>query len=249
MKLDYLGAGYPLFYNWLKCCILLLLILLLGSEGYNLITNYYGTDCNKPDTCKLNYVTIFSLANKTSRHDQYKIQTRLFSITYILTMITLMIFRKIQRRINSEVDQNQLTPSDYTIIVKNIPIGLKNFNYIEELKSLFEKCALNGDPVNIMKINLIYDVSKLNKVDKEMDIAINEKKKVLKKNGFRLNSSEIQRLDYEFENLKDKKTFICKDMKDNYKDFIGIALISLETEQGFIIRKINKFSIFIVILF
>ena len=237
MKLEYLGAGYPLFYNWLKCCIILLVILFIGSEGYNLITNYYGNDCKSDNNgdatiCKLNYVTKFTLANKLSNLEQYKMQTRLCAISYGLIMITLMIFRKIQRKINVEIDQHQLTPSDYTIIVKNIPVGLKNFNYTEEIRALFETSAVPGENIHIQKINLIYDISDILKIDKEMDSAIASKKEALKKNGFRINHVDIQKLDYEFELLKEKKALVCKEMRDEYKNFIGIALISLANEQG-----------------
>jgi hypothetical protein len=36
----------------------------------------------------------------------------------------LMLFRRSQRHINAKIDEEQLTPADYTIIVKNIPRDL-----------------------------------------------------------------------------------------------------------------------------
>ena len=42
MKLDFLGAGYPLFYNWMKYCIYILIVFLLTSGMFNIMSNYYG---------------------------------------------------------------------------------------------------------------------------------------------------------------------------------------------------------------
>jgi hypothetical protein len=46
----------------------------------------------------------------------------------ILIMIILIFFRKSQREIYERIDATSTTPSDYTLIVKNIPKGLK-INY------------------------------------------------------------------------------------------------------------------------
>jgi hypothetical protein len=36
-------------------------------------------------------------------------------------MIILLIFRKNQKKLDSEIDEKYQTPADFTIIVKNIP--------------------------------------------------------------------------------------------------------------------------------
>ncbi len=58
--------------------------------------------------------------------------------TFIVIMIVLLIFRKYQKEIDIECDKSEITPSDYTIFVKDIPLK-DNFNYKENLKKFFEK--------------------------------------------------------------------------------------------------------------
>lgn len=53
-----------------------------------------------------------------------------------------MVFRKQQREIDIEIDEQHFFSSDYTILVKNIPLGadnLKNNDYDEDLKDYFNK--------------------------------------------------------------------------------------------------------------
>ena len=255
MKLDYLGAGYPLFYNWLKCCIFLLFLLFIGTF-YDLLTNYYGNDCidandkgNNPNACIKNFVTIFTLANKKNSRYNHRNQIYINVALYVFCMITLMIFRKIQRKVNATIDQNQLTPSDYTIIVKNIPIGIENFDYIEEIKKIIENSAVKDDSIKVMKINLVYDISEIIKIDKKIEFNLTKKKDILKKNGFDYDHKIIRLLNKEFDNLKKDKKQTCEDMILNYKKFVGIALVSLETEQRFYKknnRKIFTFDLFLI---
>ena len=42
INLDFLGAGYPLFYNWMRYCIYILAIFFLSSGVFNLFSNFYG---------------------------------------------------------------------------------------------------------------------------------------------------------------------------------------------------------------
>ena len=41
LDLAYLGSGYPLYFYYLKFCALILIVLLLSSGGYNLVTNFF----------------------------------------------------------------------------------------------------------------------------------------------------------------------------------------------------------------
>lgn len=83
-------------------------------------------------------------------------------VCVVLVMIVLMIFRKSQRTIDRDIDDALCTPSDFTIIVKNIPKGL-NCDYEKELRDIFTHKAVRDDkgrPVvmNVKKINLVYNI-------------------------------------------------------------------------------------------
>ncbi len=43
--LSVLGPGFPLYFAFIKNCILILAILLFSTGLYNIISNEYGTDC------------------------------------------------------------------------------------------------------------------------------------------------------------------------------------------------------------
>ena len=44
-QLSFLGAGFPLFYNYVKYCIMILFLQILIASGYDLWTNIYGNYC------------------------------------------------------------------------------------------------------------------------------------------------------------------------------------------------------------
>ena len=45
IKLSFYGAGYPLFFTFLKYCIFILITLFLIPGIFNIITNYASNDC------------------------------------------------------------------------------------------------------------------------------------------------------------------------------------------------------------
>jgi hypothetical protein len=66
-------------------------------------------------------------------------------LTTISIMVMLIFFRISQRNLNKEIDELNCTPSDFTIVVYNIPLGLDD-NYIENLKNVFIKALdLNSE--------------------------------------------------------------------------------------------------------
>lgn len=49
-SLNFLGSGYPLFYNFIIYCIFILFALFMISGGYSLLTNYLGNFCIADET-------------------------------------------------------------------------------------------------------------------------------------------------------------------------------------------------------
>lgn len=135
-----------------------MLILLFCISGvFNIVTNYLGNFCATPEEdmkqvsklpgrklgeeqqaeCHYNWAHIFSMANKKDRPEFISIQAYLNLAVSFAIMMSLMLFRRSQRQIDIEIDASQATPSDYTIMVKNIP-KMRKENYEEYLKKLFE---------------------------------------------------------------------------------------------------------------
>jgi len=119
IELSFLGAGYPLFFNYLKFCIKVLLISFLVSGLFNLYTNSKGGDCltvqaivhnylpnvakptaaqiaavlAKQNLCELNWMSKFSLANKHTANAEQVLQESLNLLTIVATIFFLQYFR------------------------------------------------------------------------------------------------------------------------------------------------------------
>eukprot|EP00828_Plagiopyla_frontata_P033633 TRINITY_DN43666_c0_g1_i1.p3 TRINITY_DN43666_c0_g1~~TRINITY_DN43666_c0_g1_i1.p3 ORF type:complete len:113 (-),score=24.28 TRINITY_DN43666_c0_g1_i1:10-348(-) len=104
--------------------------------------------------------------------------------TAVILSIVLFLFRYQSRRIDETIDGLLCTPSDYTIIIKNIP---KVKNIKQELRKLLEVPVVtnngntkdNKDDVqlHISKINLCYNLDKLLFFDNQIENLVNDKKK------------------------------------------------------------------------
>ena len=53
-ELKFMGSGFPLFYNFIFYCLLMLVTVFVIAGGYNIYTSYQGTFCSVPDTFGLN---------------------------------------------------------------------------------------------------------------------------------------------------------------------------------------------------
>lgn len=45
MVFSFLGSGYPLYFNFIKCCLMIVGILFLTSGQYQLVSNLTSSDC------------------------------------------------------------------------------------------------------------------------------------------------------------------------------------------------------------
>ena len=98
----------------------------------------------------------------------------------ICNVIILECFRRSSRFINIEIDEIQLTPSDYTITVKNIPTGLK-LDYKANLKNIFENYAIQDSsfPIVVEKVVLVYNITDIIEMEEELKDLVEKKKKQL----------------------------------------------------------------------
>ena len=67
-----------------------------------------------------------------------------------------------------------LTPSDFTIIVKNIPLGL-NADYHKELLHIFTYNAVDNEEIKVSKIVLVYDIDYLIELEESLSKAVKRK--------------------------------------------------------------------------
>jgi predicted GIY-YIG superfamily endonuclease len=77
-----------------------------------------------------------------------------------------------------------LTPADYTIHVKNIPLN-QNVDYVKQLTELFEQHSVeeakipSDNPIKVTKVVLVYDIEDLIEMENELKSMVEKKKKQL----------------------------------------------------------------------
>ncbi|KAL4485796.1 hypothetical protein ABPG72_012336 [Tetrahymena utriculariae] len=255
-QLNFLGSGYPLFYNFIIYCIFMLFTLFMISGGYNLFTNYLGNYCiadeqeldstfkkrmevlgyqleEEETICHKNIFHTFSLANKKDRPELLKIQSYLNLFVNITIMVILMFFRRNQRQIDMEIDASLSTPQDYTIMVKNIPIGLQNIDYKKELTTIFNLHSVPGKILEVASINLIYDISDLINKENELTKTVKQKQTFLSKHGGfeSCDKHELHEIDERIEKIEEEIEHVEASIKSDPNKFAGVAFVSFSSEQ------------------
>ncbi|KAL4466070.1 hypothetical protein ABPG74_004307 [Tetrahymena malaccensis] len=255
-QLNFLGSGYPLFYNFIIYCIFMLFTLFMISGGYNLFTNYLGNYCiadeqeldstfkkrmevlgykmeEEETICHKNIFHTFSLANKKDRPELLKMQSYLNLFVNITIMVILMFFRRNQRQIDMEIDASLSTPQDYTIMVKNIPIGLQNIDYKKELTTIFNLHSVPGKILEVASINLIYDISDLIKKENDLAKTVKQKQEFLSKNGGfeQCDKHELHKIEELIESIEEEIEHVEASIKSDPNKFAGVAFVSFSSEQ------------------
>lgn len=78
-------------------------------------------------------------------------------------VIMTVVFRKKQKEISAKIDENNLTPSDFSIIVSNFPLNIENpMNVITEM---FKNEAVPGKILDVKKVVLIYNIEEIEEIE------------------------------------------------------------------------------------
>ena len=167
IKLAYLGPGFTLFFLFMKWAIGILFIFLAVAGVFELITNYTGTNCQTDGNCFAGWETLFSIYNKKNDEENVYIQHWLNFTLILILIVVLQLMRRSIKKQAASCDETDISASDFTIIVENIP-KKQNINYVEELKKFFESQVItlpsneNAKPI-VTKVNITYDLTDLNK--------------------------------------------------------------------------------------
>lgn len=179
--LSYLGPGYPLFFLFIKYCIIILSLLFLVSGVFGVYQNMGGNYCLDPKQatlektgktsvwkadfgeCLLSTATKFSLANLVNDGEKVELQHWMNFLAAFFIILGLQIFRKSQRKLAKECDERDTSANDYAVCVENIPIDDK-IDYHKELKEFFQNFkSKSGDKLDVVKIDLAFELTKLTK--------------------------------------------------------------------------------------
>lgn len=241
-QLDFLGPGYPLFYEFLIFSIVCIFLLFCIQGIYGLATNKDGDACHLSNIqiksvpyrpCNENFINLYSWFNKGDNDD---IQSGLNLAGAIMLLIVLNIFKHRHKSVEIRLDSNNISPSDYTIQVNQIPKSEKE----EDIKHFFENC-IPDKSIKISKVCLAYNVQQYVSLKNKKESLTSSQSSMLSKIAFYQKKQKKG-----LENLKIKKEAIENDLllvqekieifekecQNNVEEkFCGVAFISLETEE------------------
>jgi hypothetical protein len=120
-ELVFLGPGVPLLFVFIQNGVAILLVLTLVFSVYATISNLMGDSCILSSKCIEDIFNKLSLSNKIDNNQSVVIQTFLIALYLFLYLVLaqLLIYRI--RKSNEICDEIINSPSDYSIIMKNLP--------------------------------------------------------------------------------------------------------------------------------
>lgn len=149
-ELEFLGFGFPLFYVFLKYCIILLLVSITSYNGialYWAITESEATCQSLANGCTSFMVEISRIEMHVSNGE---VVIRVCS--FIIQLAVLMYIRDLIGKTRSYYDERTCSLSDYSIIVYNLPkrTGTRR-NLLKFLQNCYDK------PYNAHQITFLPD--------------------------------------------------------------------------------------------
>lgn len=173
-----------------------------------MLTNYYGKDCSSQvndkidESCNTSFILRFALNNK--RDD-----LKLLSVTLILnfaSVIAIIIFfhfiRYQFRKAEKNVDNETVTPSDYTLEIKGVEPTMSD----KEIMSWLKRFEKRNNPLNIVKINRTFNITKYVQQSQQRDRLMKKQAKHYdNQNKSNAISHEINQIEAYFETFKRKK--------------------------------------------
>lgn len=111
-------------------------------------------------------------------------------------MMVLVYFRKDQRNIDTKVDEELITPADYTLCVKNIPKDL-DVDYKKELKYIMENHAVlnSEEKIQVRKVVLVYNIDEFIELEEKLNELVEKKKEAIIRSNYNYESGSVKKFD------------------------------------------------------
>ncbi|KRX11017.1 hypothetical protein PPERSA_01216 [Pseudocohnilembus persalinus] len=260
-KFAYLGAGTPLFFMFIKFVILFMVILLIVTGIYNAISSavlgdYCESDQVKEDLteeeiqnfCEKNWITLFSLGNKADENNLMNISAILNLVACLIIMGLLQLFRYKQRQWQKELDEIDIAPDDYSVMVKNINFDFKleqGQKYQTVLEEFLENNLFldkDGKPQSseVTNVNLCFKMDEFmklrqnrKKIKQDLSLLIEKEKETGKwdsKKSKEEHEAKLKDIRTQMKEIQ-QKFHSSEDQEFIRKHFTGFAFVSFHTEQ------------------
>ena len=215
------------------------MVLLFCIQGiYGLSTNPDGEACHlanfQPSKhCTENGINRYSWFNKIERDD---VQSGLNLCGAFVLLIVLNIFKHRHKLVEIQLDNNNISPSDYTVQINELPVDQKE----EDIKEFFETCVPNKK-ITISKLCMAYFVEeyvhwkmmKEELISKQSDILSHIQFLGKKQKEIPTALAEKQiKVDQELLDVQNKINQFERECETNVADkFCGVVYLSLQTEE------------------
>lgn len=159
-----MGSQVVLFFSFVRTVIIYLVLHLLISAGYNLLTNSQGNACGGPGqlSCPKVFLTLLATANKHHHHNPLRTLDLLNLILVSVSIVYFILVRRYEYQRFNLIENEIQTEDDYTLEVEGIPVLLyseqnKQMDYINAISQYFSgvvmewlnsnRGGMNGDPI------------------------------------------------------------------------------------------------------
>ncbi|KRX05998.1 hypothetical protein PPERSA_01076 [Pseudocohnilembus persalinus] len=185
--LDFLGPGYPLFFEFIRYSAIFLCVLILSIGSYNFFSNGYLNGCTdeqfSQNQCERNWISIFSLPNKRFNTEFNDLQEILDLFSIVALIFMLQFFRKNQNQIAYEADNMDISQQDYSIIIKGLP-KFENSKTKFQLYTIFQEAfkeEYQDTQFTINDIDFTYSLDFHNQAKAQLEQKISEYQQALSK--------------------------------------------------------------------
>ncbi|KAL4453973.1 hypothetical protein ABPG74_003856 [Tetrahymena malaccensis] len=169
-ELSFLGPGIPLYFGFIKACLVLLTITALIYTIYGMILNHLGSYCFVPrkgfvlpqGACFKNLFNEYSLINRMDDIDTVKHQNWVNLASVVVLVVALHLYRRQVRAIEDYLDFDLISPSDFTVQLSGLPPNFQETDIRKLLNDWWDnQSQQTKDSVGnfvIEKVSIAYDV-------------------------------------------------------------------------------------------
>jgi len=160
LNLEDLGSGFPLYYQLKTFTIIIyiLMILIVGIAGLTLNElQKRGDEWNGGDSPAI--AVKMSIGNYGKSPGEYNkggilTQTILNFIFIFVIILGSVLLRKLQNKVINEIDEKNLTPSDFCVMATGLPVNKTQDEVIAYLKEILPS-------IEVCYVNYCYDIKEI----------------------------------------------------------------------------------------
>ena len=199
--LEDLGAGFPLYYQLkiFTICVYTIMFCVAGLAGMIMNSGEdNGLEWN--DGQDAPFIVDTSIGSHGKREEEYEadniIAQQVLTILMIISIILgSMFLRHYQKKVANEIDESNITPSDYGLMVTGIPLNKTQQEVVEFFKGLYPD-------LDVVYVNYCYDVKdivrevrRLTDLQQKKAYLLSYKKKMLRRSGMTEDEANTNNID------------------------------------------------------